>query len=554
MARASGERRGGLVGATRVLLVGLVAALASLAGVFALPPLDRDEARFAQASAQMLETGDYLVIRFQDAERNKKPAGAYWAQAASVSLLSDVEAREIWAYRIPSVIAGILAALFCYAAGARLYGSETGALAGLLLAAAPAFAAETTIAKTDAMLLASVTAAGAALAHLYADWTEKGRAGRGWAVCFWIAVGAGVMIKGPITPMIAGTAAAALIVRTPDFWRVLRPTIGVLVLAAMIGPWAFAIGEATDGRFFAEALGRDMWGKVGAAQERHGGPPGYHLVLLWVMFWPAAAMLAPGLIAALRTRSDWRSWLLLGWIAPAWIVFELIATKLPHYALPLYPALAILAAKAAIDGAPRALLRIGAGVYLAIGLAVGVAIAVLPAFFASAGTGPVPIGAGAIVGIGAAATAALFWRENARAGAMAAAGFGVLVAVVLLQVVLPRLDRLALSPALSAAIDESGLHPLRGDAPPVVLAGYYEPSAVFLLGTRTQLVGGAAAARWLVDMPGAAAAVEEKTESEFLETAQAAALAVEPLAEVEGLNYSNGRALRLIIYAARSTP
>ena len=91
-------------------LAALVALLAGLPGVFGAPPLDRDESRFAQATAQMLETGDYIVIRFQDQPRFKKPVGIHWLQAASVSLLSETEARQIWAYRIPSLLGVMLCA------------------------------------------------------------------------------------------------------------------------------------------------------------------------------------------------------------------------------------------------------------------------------------------------------------------------------------------------------------------------------------------------------------------------------------------------------------
>src|SRR5580658_6869436 len=83
------------------LLAAFIALIAALPGALGLPPLDRDEARFAQASAQMLETGDFVTIRFQDAPRFKKPVGVYWLQAASVALFSNVENREIWAFRIP---------------------------------------------------------------------------------------------------------------------------------------------------------------------------------------------------------------------------------------------------------------------------------------------------------------------------------------------------------------------------------------------------------------------------------------------------------------------
>ena len=59
---------------------------AALPALFALPPLDRDESRFAQATAQMLETGDFINIRYQGEPRDKKPVGIHWLQAVSVSV------------------------------------------------------------------------------------------------------------------------------------------------------------------------------------------------------------------------------------------------------------------------------------------------------------------------------------------------------------------------------------------------------------------------------------------------------------------------------------
>src|SRR5436190_17954747 len=62
----------------------LCAMLFFLPGVFTIPPIDRDEARFAQATKQMVESGDFVDIRFQDDVRYKKPVGIYWMQAAAV--------------------------------------------------------------------------------------------------------------------------------------------------------------------------------------------------------------------------------------------------------------------------------------------------------------------------------------------------------------------------------------------------------------------------------------------------------------------------------------
>ena len=68
-----------------LLLCGL---LLFLPGFFNIPPIDRDEARFAQATKQMVETGDFVDIRFQDEVRYKKPVGIYWLQAAAVETAS----------------------------------------------------------------------------------------------------------------------------------------------------------------------------------------------------------------------------------------------------------------------------------------------------------------------------------------------------------------------------------------------------------------------------------------------------------------------------------
>ena len=77
-------------------------------GLFTVPPIDRDESRFAQATSQMLETGDFVQIRFQNEPRNKKPIGIYWLQAASAALSGTANSRTIWPYRIPSLLGGII--------------------------------------------------------------------------------------------------------------------------------------------------------------------------------------------------------------------------------------------------------------------------------------------------------------------------------------------------------------------------------------------------------------------------------------------------------------
>src|SRR5258707_15864810 len=88
----------------RAVAVLTVVSLASfLPGLFQIPPVDRDEPRFAQATKQMIETGDYVDIRFQDETRYKKPAGIYWLQATAAEISESTggppAARNIGIYR-----------------------------------------------------------------------------------------------------------------------------------------------------------------------------------------------------------------------------------------------------------------------------------------------------------------------------------------------------------------------------------------------------------------------------------------------------------------------
>ncbi len=541
----------------RITPVAAFALFIAFLGVFTTPPLDRDEARFAQATAQMLETGDFIRIRFQDEERNKKPAGIHWLQAASVGLFSSAEARQIWAFRLPSVAGAAAAAIFTYLAGARLFGVGTGFLAALLLASAPSFAGESMIAKTDAVLLASVCAAQFFMIEIIARTREGRRVGPAAPAGFWFAVAGGVLIKGPVTPMVVGLTALAFWFSQRDrkWARAMRPFAGLAIVAACVAPWAILIGLETGGRFYADAIGGDMLGKVGAAQERHSGPPGYHLLLVWLLFWPAAAMLPRAIANALQDRGDWRAGLLLAWVFPSWLVFELTATKLPHYTLPLYPALAILCAQAAAGGdrlSRDTLRRLGAGLYAAVGLlAVAGVIALIIAYSPEKARALQVAGALPIVGVGACA-ARWFWRRESLKGAYGAVATSALLAILILQVILPGLERLQVSARIAEALEAAGRHPVRNGAPATALSGYYEPSAVFLLGTGTRLTDGGEAARYLLETPGAAAAVEAREEDAFRKETQRLGISVAPLAVVDGLNYSNGDDVAITIHVRAS--
>jgi len=279
----------------------LVTFSAAAPGVFLLPALDRDESRFAQASKEMLEEHDYIRIQYQDELRNKKPAGIHWLQAASTAVFTGPEAKEIWTYRFPSWIGASLAAAACFWCGIPLVGRRAAFLGAALFGATLLLTSEAHISKTDAVLVFLTTWGIGALARLYIrkDQSKK------MALVFWLAMGLGFLIKGPVTPMVAAYAGFGAWVwgraengKGGDWWRVLLWWPGPLLFVALVLPWFTWVQIATSGEFLEGAVGKDLKDKFTGASEGHGGWPLYHLTHLPMWFFPAILLIAPGLVAA----------------------------------------------------------------------------------------------------------------------------------------------------------------------------------------------------------------------------------------------------------------
>ena len=143
----------------RLLLVLFCLAL-WLPGFFTLPPGDRDESRFVQATKQMLETGDFVRIMNGDVPRNRKPIGIHWLQApfaAAAAGAGLADSNPVWPYRVPSLLGGLAAVLATFRAGRALVGDSAALLGAGVLAASVVLTVEVHIAKTDAALLGAVT-------------------------------------------------------------------------------------------------------------------------------------------------------------------------------------------------------------------------------------------------------------------------------------------------------------------------------------------------------------------------------------------------------------
>ena len=534
-----------------VCLLVLLGCVLFIPGLSTLQPMDRDEPRFAQASKQMLETGDFVDIRFQDEARHKKPVGIYWLQAAAVATgdalgVEDAH-RQIWLYRLPSLLGAVLSLLATYWAGLAFLERRSAFLAAVLFAATLLIGVEARLAKTDALLCAVTVASLGALAHAFVA-SIRGTVLPVWTVwLFWIAMALGLLIKGPITAAIVLFAAlAGMRGRQGGLWlKPLFPFWGPVLLLLIVMPWFVAIIMKSGGDFFAASVGHDMLGKVAGAQERHGGPPGLYLVVFFATAWPLAPLFCLALPFIWRTRREAGVLFLLGWIVPFWIILELVPTKLPHYVLPLYPAMAILAVMAAerglivLDGWGRRLAQVWLVLLplVALGaLAFGswwlgdafpqtavllLILALWPAFEAARSLG----------------------RGFVGQTGLYAAFASCVIALAAYQMGAPALQSIRISGRMAEAFKSA---PCKDGA--WATTGYAEPSLVFLTRTDLQLVS----AEGMVDFlqgPGCRMGFVTQVQKPIFEQAmQAKGLVVKPLNDISGFNINGGKRLTVSLY------
>ncbi len=536
-----------------LLLCGL---LLFLPGFFNIPPIDRDEARFAQATKQMVETSDFVDIRFQDDVRYKKPVGIYWLQSAAVETASALglprAELRIWVYRIPSLVGAIGAVLLTYWTALAFVTRRGAVFAALLTCSSVLLGVEARLAKTDAMLLLTVVAAMGALARVYLSW-QRGEDPEhppwSWPAIFWTALAGGVLLKGPLILLFVALAIVTLAIldRSASWlWR-LRPVWGLMWTLVLVLPWFVAIFWRAGEIFFTDSIGGDMLSKL-AAQESHGAPPGLYLLLFWITFWPGAPLAGMAAPAVWRARREPGAQFLLAWLVPSWIVFELVLTKLPHYVLPLYPAIAILTVGALERRVLSRswLMRSSAWWFVIPALASIIAVigAIVltrqPAFLAW------PLAAAAmILGLFA------WWlyddnrAERSLLNAVLAAMF---LAAAVYGVVVPSLTTLFPSAEIARA-----LRNVVCVGPMAAAAGFHEPSLVFMTDTSTVLTDGSGAADFLNQGSCRFALVEQRSERSFVQRAEAIGLRYNVARRIDGYNISQGRAISIAIFRSEGT-
>jgi len=470
----------GLAGAGLLLVLALAVLLPGTVGVSFF---DRDEGWYAQVCREMRETGDWLVPRYLGEVWIAKPPLLYWLVLASQRALGVGE----WQARLVSVLSMSLSVVLTGAWASRMFGRRVGLLAGsvLITCCLPAVVGKLLLA--DGLMLACT------LVAVTVHWRMAVQGVTHWrSAVYWLAIGLGVLAKGPATLLFAGSLGLALVCTpgrrswlTDGRWWVWLP---VALLAA--GPWYAYIATHAGPTLVHQFLWSESFGRI-LQNSPHGRstPPGTCLLVSLAGLLPWTPLVPGALVAAFRQRrTDGSGWVLLVWLALPWLVVELMRGKLPHHVLPCYVPLSILLARhlcavtvvqptRSRGSLARILSLLGPGIMVVLGLACVVA----GAMNWRAPWGSAMLGAGLVVVAGFVVAG---WLQGRGPGVPAWAGLiGATVALHLVAGfwLLPAMEPTRLSRRLAETIDR-----LVQPRDQVILCGYTEPTVHYYLAGRAR--------------------------------------------------------------------
>ena len=553
---------------SKTAIISFLVIIFILPGFNSIPPLDRDEARFSQASKQMLEDQNYIVIKFQEELRSKKPIGIYWLQMASASIFGK---DDISSYRIPNIFASIILILFfsifVYRISFRYFDYTISSsvafsfFSSLVLATLLGFSIELKQAKTDTVLLMLCTIQQLIFWKIYnygkENWNTFKHHDHIWLTrFFWLIMALGILIKGPISPLLFSVTLISICILdrfTQKEWNISWLNLllwfqGLLIVMIITIPWFYLAWSATDGSLILDAINEDFLNKVKSGQENHWGPFGSHFLLLLLTFWPMVLLLP----FAGRALLDWKQHrftrFLISWIIPFWLILELTPTKLPHYILPVFPAL-ILLILIGISSPPtgnQILKRINkifrivvliftfllalAFIYVSLNFSSNIMVFLISLFLAIMIFGSMVCGNIFYLNLNKYKLAPLF-------GMVILAGISN---IIIFSAIIPNLDKIHITPKIAQYI-----HSLDFKPDTIVATGYHEPSLVFSLGRDTLLLKPDETALVLIEGDNTLAIVEDRKLNQIKKTLDKFDRKVESLITIDGFNLAKGQKIKI---------
>ena len=373
-------------------------------------------------------------------------------------------------------------------------------------------------------------------------------------------MGFAILVKGPIAPFLAFVTIFGLIIIDRDWsWlKRLNFLSGLVIIGIICLPWVLAVSFATEGVFLSQAIQSDFLPKLISGQESHGAPPGLYLLTILLFVFPASIFLG----ALFRTNAQfWRSdasRFCLIWLLSYWLIIELIPTKLPHYILPIIPALMMLIGRAIFIPISKIKWRRTAEIVMSLLSCLFGILLLVGGLWASAKFGA-ENGAFAfafvIFGmllVGGIFFASFKWirndtREITTRGQyiFLACILGIIFNCIFFSGIIGNLKSLHV-----ASLIEEKLERLPVKTKIIALAGYHEPSSVFKLGEDILLLNADEAALLLAEAPEALIIVESRQIDQFKSAASNLNVVYHQSSQIKGFNISKGQFIELYLMSS----
>ena len=310
-----------------------------------MPLLDPDEGLYAEIAREMVTSGDWIVPHVNGLPYLEKPPLYFWLTSLTFTVFGHSE----WATRVWSAISALGTVLLTWRIARRLYGSTAGLLAGVVVATVVGNALYVRRASTDQLFVFCLTLA------MYGFLRDAERPDRGRARFLWFYIGSalGVLAKGfigVVVPVLI-VGIGLLVVRRLG-WRELNLARGAAVFALLAVPWHLLVAWRSPALFNFYVIDNHLLRFLDARRYVEDDVPSSTLAFLVASFlwaFPWSVFVLARREPDRSPRASWRP-LVVIWLAVIVGVFTLSRFKHEYYALPAFPALAVLVAAAWTSG------------------------------------------------------------------------------------------------------------------------------------------------------------------------------------------------------------
>ncbi len=508
---------------------------------------DRDEPRFTRATVEMIESGNYLVPTFNGQMWADKPILFYWFMSIAIRLLGPTE----FACRFWGAVGTAVTCLLTFFIGQRLFGAKSGLWAMVILASTLMMIGVGTMATIDAVLLPFIVAVMAIFVRTAISGTRISH-----IILAGVALGAGMLAKGPMGLQPIVVIAVALLLGRKTGLGVRRfvwqfgPALiigGLLFLA-----WAIPANNATDGEFFRVFIGRHVLTRAIKPMEQHGGNfllylP-YYLVVTIVGFFPWILHL-PGAISSMlggRVGGRYCRALLISWVMPIFIIMTLAATKLPHYIIFIWPAMALMVGGTIVAAQQNVLterdkiwLRRGVWFFGPFAMVTVLLLMAGPWFVKIPGLRWSGMASGTVL-----AVMAIIAIRYQRADRPQVSAVILLIGMFVFEIpilfgLLPAIEQIKITPAIAQAVKAK-----TGKEIPVATYKFGEPTLNFYIGRQIEPLGDEKAVVSWSRQAGEAVLIIPKNKLDSIQESYGN-LPLEEIASKKGFNYSKGKIVEL---------